>query len=193
MTVAENIRRLRKEKGLTQKQLGKLCSPPIAESAIRQYELGLRNPKLENLRRISEALETPIYNLTDEFETNPYPNEEKHFSVNSVLLLLEKAGYRIIQVPCLYNHNDWKVRTVTQENGNKITVAMNEKLSILTKGCTSYKREKMYCDNCKNIHFDKYIIQKEGKRIILTIDEMQKKVDEIIKYIDFIFHQQEKT
>ena len=39
MTVAENIKCMRKEKGLTQKQLGQLCSPPIAESTIRQYEL----------------------------------------------------------------------------------------------------------------------------------------------------------
>ncbi|MCI8928904.1 MAG: helix-turn-helix transcriptional regulator [Lachnospiraceae bacterium] len=69
MTVAENIKCMRKEKGLTQKQLGQLCSPPIAESTIRQYELGLRHPKLENLRKISKALGIPYVGelLGDDF------------------------------------------------------------------------------------------------------------------------------
>ena len=188
MAVAENIRRYRKEKGLTQKQLGQLCSPPIAESAIRQYELGLRNPKLENLKKMSDALETPISNLTGEFETTIYQIATEYYSVNSVVLLLEKAGYRIIQTPCLNNHNDWEVRTTVKDDGNQITAAFNDKLQIFTEGCMDYKREKIYCKYCKNIQFNEYIFQKDGKKIILTIDEMQKKVDEIIKYTDYIFH-----
>ncbi len=35
MTIGENIKRIRKEKGLTQKQLGSLCQ--MADSAIRRY------------------------------------------------------------------------------------------------------------------------------------------------------------
>lgn len=38
MTVGENIKRIRKEKELTQKKLGELCNPPISESNIRKYE-----------------------------------------------------------------------------------------------------------------------------------------------------------
>ncbi len=53
MTVAENIKLIRKEKGLTQKQLGEKCG--LSEAMIRQYELGLRNPKLENLKKIAKA------------------------------------------------------------------------------------------------------------------------------------------
>lgn len=56
MTVGENIRRIRKEKGLTQKKLGELCG--INESQIRRYELGLNNsnPKLETIQKIARAL-----------------------------------------------------------------------------------------------------------------------------------------
>lgn len=56
MTVGENIRRLRKEKGLTQKQLGELCG--INEVQIRRYELGGKNsnPKIETIRKIANAL-----------------------------------------------------------------------------------------------------------------------------------------
>ena len=56
MSVAENIRKIRKEKSLTQKQLGELCIPKIGESTIRKYELGLLNPKIETLEKIANAL-----------------------------------------------------------------------------------------------------------------------------------------
>lgn len=53
-TVGEKIRKLRKEKGLTQKQLGDLCG--MADSAIRRYENMGANPKIETLRKIADAL-----------------------------------------------------------------------------------------------------------------------------------------
>ncbi|MGN0348584.1 MAG: helix-turn-helix domain-containing protein [Roseburia sp.] len=60
MTVGENIKRIRKEKGLTQKKLGELCG--INEVQIRRYELGGKNsnPKIETLKRIADALDTPL-------------------------------------------------------------------------------------------------------------------------------------
>lgn len=61
MTVSENIKSIRKQKGLTQKQLGDLCN--IAESTIRRYELGLLNPKIETIQKIADALEVPISSL----------------------------------------------------------------------------------------------------------------------------------
>lgn len=62
-TIGENIRRIRKEKGLTQKQLGALCEPEMADSAIRRYELGNANPKLDTLRKIANALDVPFSDL----------------------------------------------------------------------------------------------------------------------------------
>lgn len=56
MTLGENIKRLRQEKGFTQKQLGNLCNPPMADSAIRRYESGKANPKIETIRKIATAL-----------------------------------------------------------------------------------------------------------------------------------------
>ncbi|MGE9881576.1 helix-turn-helix domain-containing protein [Blautia obeum] len=63
MTVGENIKRIRKEKGLTQKRLGELCG--INEAQIRRYELGGKNsnPKIETVQRIAEALEVNISDL----------------------------------------------------------------------------------------------------------------------------------
>lgn len=64
---SDAIRRIRKEKGLTQKQLGERCG--IADSNIRKYESGTQNPKLETLQKISNALEVDINSLLNiEFE-----------------------------------------------------------------------------------------------------------------------------
>lgn len=69
MTVGENIKRIRKKKGLTQKKVGELCNPPISESNIRKYENGKQNAKLETLRRISTALNVPLYELQPDWRT----------------------------------------------------------------------------------------------------------------------------
>lgn len=53
------IKAMRKEKGLTQKQLGEKCG--MKESQIRKYELGNGNPKLETLERIADALNEPVH------------------------------------------------------------------------------------------------------------------------------------
>lgn len=64
MTVGEKIKSIRLSKNLTQKELGKLCG--MADSAIRRYELGGANPKLETLKRIASALNVGL----DEFMTD---------------------------------------------------------------------------------------------------------------------------
>ena len=55
------IRKYRTEKGLTQKKLGELCG--IADSAIRRYEAGNANPKIETLQKIADALDIPVNRL----------------------------------------------------------------------------------------------------------------------------------
>lgn len=61
MTVGERIKAIRKEKGLTQKQVANGCG--MADSAIRKYESGLITPKIETLQRIADALGVHILDL----------------------------------------------------------------------------------------------------------------------------------
>lgn len=61
MSLGENIKRARKEKGLTQKDLAnKLETTP---QNLAQYESGKRNPKYETLEKIANALEVPALDL----------------------------------------------------------------------------------------------------------------------------------
>lgn len=68
MTVGENIKCIRKQKRLTQKQLGELCNPSISAATIRKYELNILNPKLETLQKISIALDVSITDLNSELD-----------------------------------------------------------------------------------------------------------------------------
>ena len=54
MTIGENIKRIRIQRGLTQAELAYLLK--ISESTIRGYELGIRNPKPSKLAAIAHAL-----------------------------------------------------------------------------------------------------------------------------------------
>lgn len=63
MTIGENIKRIRLQRGLTQKELSQLVG--IAESAIRGYELGIRTPKIDKLQKIAYALGVNVETLSN--------------------------------------------------------------------------------------------------------------------------------
>lgn len=58
MTIGENIRRIRQERNLTQKQLGELVG--ASEAYIRAYESGRRNPKPNSLEALAKALSVNV-------------------------------------------------------------------------------------------------------------------------------------
>lgn len=63
MSTGENIRKIRKQKGLTQKKLAELTG--LNEVTIRSYELGKFNPKLESMKKIADALGVTVGDLDD--------------------------------------------------------------------------------------------------------------------------------
>lgn len=54
MTIGENIKRIRLQRGLTQAELGNLIG--ISDSMVRRYELGIRTPKIDKLQKIAYSL-----------------------------------------------------------------------------------------------------------------------------------------
>lgn len=63
MTVGEKIRKYRRQKGLSQKDLA--AASDMSEPAIRNYELGNRNPGRDQLEKISAALGISVYAISD--------------------------------------------------------------------------------------------------------------------------------
>lgn len=65
-SIGEKIRYLRKKRGLTQAELGRLCGMP--DSQIRKYESGQISPKPETLKRVAGALQvSPVVFLGSGF------------------------------------------------------------------------------------------------------------------------------
>ena len=69
MSFAENLKRIRKSKGLSQKELAEKLG--VSQPSYAQYERGARNPKVETIRKIANALDIPVEEL------NPPSNLEK--------------------------------------------------------------------------------------------------------------------
>lgn len=59
--LGNRIKTLRKQKGLTQKQLGEKCG--IVDVNIRKYESGTQKPKIETLQKIAYALGVSTHEL----------------------------------------------------------------------------------------------------------------------------------
>lgn len=66
MNIGENIKKYRKIRGLTQKELAELCG--LATGTIQQYELGKRTPNINTIIEISKKLEVTVDNLMSQLE-----------------------------------------------------------------------------------------------------------------------------
>jgi transcriptional regulator with XRE-family HTH domain len=67
MSIGDNIKKLRKEKNYTQKQLAEMSG--IATITLQQYELGKRTPQTEQLIKLSSALQVDINSLLEDSDS----------------------------------------------------------------------------------------------------------------------------
>lgn len=108
MSIGENIKRLRKEHKLTQKKLGELSG--MSEAMIRQYELGLRKPKIQAIRKIAAALDAKVVDISEidnfthteeqNYETNKYYEKEliaKRLGVEELLTAVAEEASELAQ------------------------------------------------------------------------------------------------
>lgn len=86
MDIGERIREIRKDKKMTQRELAALTG--VAENTIRQYELHLRKPKVEQLKSIARVFDCTLDYLTG--SDNEPDTTESHLEK-----LFETLGYTI--------------------------------------------------------------------------------------------------
>lgn len=103
MTIGENIKRIRKERGLTQKELGELLD--MTQSAIGQFENDKTSPKTDTIEKIASALGVSPSELMkgnsiwEEFDKQ-YPNLGKEAAeFEEFIKFLESIGYVVKIVP----------------------------------------------------------------------------------------------
>lgn len=69
-----NLRRIRKDKKITQERLAELCQTET--SYIGQIEIGKRFPSISLIEKIADALDIPAYQLFKETKTTTFSKEE---------------------------------------------------------------------------------------------------------------------
>ena len=128
MTVGENIRRIRQERGLTQRQLGELVG--ASEAYIRAYESGRRNPKPSSLEKIADAL-----------SVNPEVLANSEFDGI-------KAMHRLFQV---FRQYDGQLFEYKDNNGNDIVGISFGTLSLMSSWLDRYEEYLQEVEKCNEI------------------------------------------
>ena len=121
MTVGENIRRIRQERGLTLKQLGEMVG--VSEAYIRAYESGRRNPKLKSLEALAQALAVNVEVLTNS-------------DFDGI-----KAMHRLFQV----------FRQYQDQDGNDMVAVSFGTLSLMRSWCNRYEEYMEEVEKCNLI------------------------------------------
>ncbi len=128
MTVGENIRRIRQERNLTQKQLGELVG--ASEAYIRAYESGRRNPKPKSLETIAKALAVNVEVLTNS-------------DFDSI-----KAMHRLFQV---FRQYDGHLFEYQDQDGNDMVAVSFGTLSLMHSWCKRYEEYMEEVEKCNSI------------------------------------------
>lgn len=102
MTTGQRIQNARKRAKLTQKQLGEKLG--VSYQSIAQWENDLRNPKIQTLRRIAEALNIAVDELSPTIE-ELFPTE---FFMTEELIENTGSNYRreIYKIMSKFNDKD---------------------------------------------------------------------------------------
>ena len=137
MTLAENIRRIREEKKMTQKGVASLMG--ISQQAYGQYESGSREPKPETLGRIAAALGTTLAEITRETDSVPDDDGAMKNYIQSFVLgqgtqLMTQwdAFFKILnEIP--HASELWCAFDKLNEAGRSIAVERVEELSLISK------------------------------------------------------------
>lgn len=128
MTVGENIRRIRQERGLTLKQLGEMVG--VSEAYIRAYESGRRNPKLKSLEALAQALAVNVEVLTNS-------------DFDGI-----KAMHRLFQV---FRQYDGHLFEYQDQDGNDMVAVSFGTLSLMRSWCDRYEEYMKEVEKCNSI------------------------------------------
>lgn len=145
MTVGENIKKFRKEKGLTQEELGKAAG--LSGVAIMRYEKEQRTPSQKTLIQIAKALNVHLRELVDnsifeEFDEK-YPNLGQGIKdFEQFEGFLKSAGYE-----SSYEVTKWHWEDENEKDPSKRVQISDEMEAVLSKdGYTATFTEQEFND-----------------------------------------------
>lgn len=101
MNIGDNIKKIRKEKGLTQKQLAEAIG--VSTITIQNYENNRRQPNIDMLNKIGSVLDVFIFSFEEENKTDEnrknYSLEQYMYSLGYEIIMDSAEGYVILKAP----------------------------------------------------------------------------------------------
>lgn len=140
MTTGELIQQRRKAKGLTQKQLAEMLG--VAEITIRQYETNKREPKIDKLSRIADALGAYLGDLIPDWSAYPKDKLKKELthSLNQIFWTAHLAD-KLKQIGCelIYIEDEGMIWLETPEGALEVTESDLKELDDSTASYLQFK------------------------------------------------------
>lgn len=122
--IGNKIKKLRKEKGITQKEMAKLCGIPY--STYSNYENNNREPSSEQLRKIASALSIQAIDLIYEYPEQPDDISPEHpIAFPGLEKKLSEIGYSIRYEIDYVNYDDNEIWIVCPD-GEKLFLSLEE-------------------------------------------------------------------
>lgn len=141
MSIGENIKKYRKQAELTQKELAEKAN--LSESAIKYYESNRRNPKLETLDKIGDALGISINYLTSKEEKKALITEEIQETKQLLEQLMETPSDEeyemILKLVNHYNdnfyNNEFDINKFDKNQMRSLKIALNGIIRASLRDC----------------------------------------------------------
>ena len=154
MTVGENIRRIRQERNLTQRQLGEMVG--ASEAYIRAYESGRRNPKPSSLEKIADAL-----------SVNPEVLANSDFDGI-------KAIHRLFQI---FRQYDGQLFEYQDKDGNDMVGISFGTLSLMQSWLDRYEEYMVEVEKCNEIKD----VKKRGEEAKVAVRNIRRDANDMLK------------
>lgn len=114
MTIGEKIKQERKKAGYTQKELGKKLG--ISQVRVAQYENGIRNPKIETVKKIAEALNVEIIDLMPALAKL---EDAIEIDINAAQMLLNKLPKMGLPEEIEKKYQEWAINTIAEKQSRR--------------------------------------------------------------------------
>ena len=129
-TIGENIKKVRKQKHMTQRELAEALG--MRDAAISKYEKGIVTPPLETLKQLADVLQVPIAYL---LSGSLYPQTVFHDD-NGIVDVVSGVPDDVAQLVGLSSDNKAQLLEAfdkLNEDGQKVAVERVEELTEIPK------------------------------------------------------------
>lgn len=166
--INKNIKEFRRKRGLTQKQLADLLG--VSQNAVYNWENGKRQPKLDTLRKISQALGVPVTELIN--VPDPDGMLARYSLRDRIQDTLLSIGYLVF-----YDENDAFLAINFPDGYLEITASDLDDLADTAASYLEFKVQELRRKNPQDFRYRKKSMDQKPDSVVLMPNAAHKRTD----------------